>query len=147
MELNVFLAVVFLTICSITDIKKKQVSVMVCLLFVLTGLVFNVISMNELKEIRGLWKNLLFSMAPGVILFLLAMATKEKIGKGDGLVMIVMGILLGMERSVQILMLASLMSAFVAVLLIVVRKVRKNQEIPFVPFLAVGMCLMILGGL
>lgn len=143
MEINIFLAGIFLFICAVTDIKKKKISVVVCVVFLVAGLTVDILyKMESLEELGNMWQSFL----PGIILILLAVVTKEKIGKGDGLVMVVMGILLGIEKSLEIFMTALFLSAVVAIGLIITKKVKRNYEIPFVPFLAVGMCLMLLGG-
>lgn len=143
MEINIFLAGIFLFICVVTDIKKKKISVVACVVFFVAGLTVDILyKMESLEELGNMWQSFL----PGIILILLAVVTKEKIGKGDGLVMVVMGILLGIEKSLEIFMTALFLSAAVAIGLIITKKVKRNYEMPFVPFLAVGMCLMLLGG-
>lgn len=147
MIIKLFLAGVFLLICTFTDLKNKQVSVWICILFFILGIGFNILcSMEHQEELKDIWKDTWMGLLPGIILLGFSVTTKECIGKGDGLVMVAMGILLGVEKTIALFMISLFLSAIVAAFLIGVRRVEKNYEIPFVPFLTVGMCLMLLEG-
>lgn len=77
------------------------------------------------------------ALIPGIILLVIAAATK-KAGTADGVILMILGIFMGYEGCVA----ASLGGLFLISLfsgaLLVLRRVKKNTKIPFVPFLAVG---------
>lgn len=87
------------------------------------------------------------ALLPGMGAILLAYATHEQIGYGDGLFLLCIGGCLGKERTMMVVMAALSGACVVSILLLVCRKAGKNSRIPFVPFLALGCMLVLLGGL
>ena len=79
----------------------------------------------------------LFSLLPGVFLLLLAFVTRGQIGCGDGLCLLISGLLTGSEKTCFELMTAAVLSAVYAAFLLI-RKKRSADPIAFVPFLAAG---------
>lgn len=83
-------------------------------------------------------ENSLLSIAGGILtgLFLLAASkiTRGQIGSGDGIVFLITGISLGMERNF-LLLLGSLFIAFLySLILLLIKKTRWKDAIPFLPF-------------
>ena len=79
---------------------------------------------------------LLCSLLPGMLLLLLGRITSQAVGYGDGWVILILGLFLAPAELLGILGLASALAGIWA-LYLVVRK-RKDQEIPFLPFLLLG---------
>ena len=93
------------------------------------------------------WLEMLWALLPGGISLLLAFATREQLGYGDGLVLLVLGSCLGPEKVLWIWMLALLGSFAVSIVLLVMRKATKSTRLPFVPFLFLGYIVTMGGGL
>lgn len=87
------------------------------------------------------------ALLPGIGAVLLAYVTHEQIGYGDGVFLLCIGGCLGKERTMMIVMAALSGICVVSILLLICKKVGKNSRIPFVPFLALGCVLVLLGGL
>ena len=77
----------------------------------------------------------------GLALLFLAFVTREEIGYGDGWLVVVMGMSLGLRFSFLAFLLALGISALVSGSLLISRKVKRNYRLPFAPFLLVGSAL------
>ncbi len=84
------------------------------------------------------WMAVILELAPGIAVLLLAKATREEVGCGDGWELVIMGSLLGWEDCLLGLGIALSGIFAVSVILLAFRKVRGNTRIPFVPFLCMG---------
>ena len=84
------------------------------------------------------WMELLGGCLPGGIFLLISLLTREKIGSGDGLVLLALGCGFAIEEVVGIVGMALFFAAIVAIVLLVVKKASRKTEIPFVPFLFLG---------
>lgn len=84
-----------------------------------------------------------FSLMPGSGFFLLSFLTKEKVGYGDGWALLMIGLFLGLYQCFLILLAGLMAQSAAAVVLLVLGKANRNREIPFVPFLLLGMGVMV----
>lgn len=135
MKINMewIICLVFMAICVVADIRKKEIPVAVIALFGSLAFLYAVIWGG--KD----WSEILYSLAPGLFLLLLALCTRESIGYGDGLAAVVVGILVGWKECLAAIISGCLLSSVFALVLLVCRKVRGKSRIPFLPFLAAGM--------
>ncbi len=90
--------------------------------------------------------SLLAGAAVGGGLLLLGFLTRERIGYGDGFVFIVTGLFLGGAANVQLLLTSLLYAAIfsLGILLFGKKRMGRNQEIPFIPFVFLGYLTMLL---
>ena len=79
------------------------------------------------------------SLMPGALLLLLSFASREAIGYGDGLLLLVTGPLFGWRRMLLCVPVALLLTTAASVVLLALKKANRKTQIPFVPFLAAGM--------
>ncbi len=82
---------------------------------------------------------------PGAFLLLVAIGTKEQIGKGDALVVMSLGFSAGLAEIMKILF-AAWTGAFVTAVFLLIRR-KKNKRFAFIPFLAVAYYLTLFSGL
>ena len=122
---------VYLLAVSIFDYKEKAIPV----LFLAAGeilvgadVVYNVI----VGEVT--WYQPVLGMMPGAVLLVLARIT-EKMGYGDGIVLLMIGGITGYRGSLLVLCMGSFFASIFCVMLLAVRKVKKNSRIPYIPFL------------
>ncbi len=132
---NILLAL-FLTICSVTDIMKKQIYMKVIVPFFSLGLALFFIEsrLSVIEELTGILL--------GVLLLILARVSAEKIGYGDALMVIVSGAYLGIFMNIRLLMWAFFISALFSLLLLILKKAGRYTRIPFAPFLLISYFLM-----
>ena len=86
------------------------------------------------------------ALLPGAMALLLAYITREQIGYGDGVLLLIMGGCLGSYKVIVALLVAIAGSGVVSMLLLICRKAERSSRIPFVPFLCMGSFVTMLGG-
>lgn len=127
---------VFLLIEGIRDIKKREISMISVIITSMIGFLLRI------PNIADVWLGLIGGVIVGVIFLLISKFTKERIGYGDGWVLLTAGICLGF-RGVICLLSASLFIASVfSIALLLVRKVGRKTELPFVAFMIPGYILL-----
>ena len=130
---------------SVKDVRTFRVPGWLILGGGVLGIVFNLMfTMTKMTDVspEG-WAivRILLGTLPGVFLLLITYITKA-VGYGDGLVLIVLGMVVGLQKAVLLLAIALFLAALCSVLLLVLRRVRKNSRLPFLPFLTVGWLLV-----
>lgn len=73
-------------------------------------------------------------MIPGCLFLVIAFVTK-KAGYGDGLVMLLLGMVLGLGRSMALFGISLFLTSICSLALLAFRKVRRDTKIPYLPFL------------
>lgn len=87
------------------------------------------------------WGEIALGWLPGGIFLFIAFWTGEKIGYGDGLLLLAVGAFVGLERGILCVLLALLLASAASVGLLICRRVHRDSTIPFVPFLTIGVAL------
>ncbi len=124
---------IFMVVCTVMDMRKKEIPAVIIVLFGLP-LLCHMIFGNERQ-----WIGLLYSLMPGMFLLMLSYCTKESIGYGDGLVVLVIGICMGTGICIAALAAGLMISAVCGMALLVFRKAGGKTRMPFVPFLSAGL--------
>ncbi len=126
---------VFLVVASIYDGRSRTVPVNVlllgCLISVL-GCIYLII--GEKKGLIEIVQGLL----PGIVGLLLARVTKEQLGYGDGIMLLILGGCLGLKDMVSILWIGLVGTFFISIFLLIVQKGNRYTKLPFIPFLLLG---------
>lgn len=135
----VYLLIVYLAILSIRDIQRKEFPVGVIWGGLGVGLIWVII--------KGDWIATLLGIIPGVLLILMGFLTREKVGYGDGVLLIVVGLIMGWPGSLVVYMLAQFGVLFYAILLLIIKRAPKDVKIPFAPFLTVALVIYQMGGM
>ncbi|MCR4893045.1 MAG: prepilin peptidase [Lachnospiraceae bacterium] len=130
------ITVVFLVICTVTDLKERVVYLRILLPFMFAGILFQLLSGN-----RSLW-DILGGMLVGGGLLFLNLATGGHIGYGDGLVVMVTGCFLGLFGNLRLLMGGVMLAGVFSGIMLVLRHCGRKTEIPFVPFLLASFLLL-----
>ena len=112
--------VIVLIICSYVDIRQRKVE----------------------KRIAGIYAAAVLAgrLAEGGT-GLAALFTRQGIGYGDSILILLLGASVGIEAELEILLLAFALSGIWAVALLFRKKGNVQQEFPFVPFLLAGAVL------
>lgn len=117
---------------SIQDIKDKNISVVTILAGLTAAVIIN-IALAPNYAVRVFIYGI-----PGIFLLLCAWITHEAIGYGDGLVMLAIGNIVGLEDCVKILFFSLIMAGVISLVLMIMKKVNRKSTVPFVPFLLIG---------
>lgn len=139
MNIEYAMAIVFIGICTVFDWRRMEIPALIIHGFGILSLIFSFACR------RSELHTLLYSLIPGIILLILGFLTRESIGYGDGLAVLVLGILLGIRRCVAAVFAGFILSAIVALILLTFRKVSGKSRLPFIPFLAAGLGVALFG--
>lgn len=122
---------------AVYDMKTKTIPVAAVIAAAVAVLVYRICIGTGVAE-------LVLGLVPGAVVLVLAFATGESIGTGDGLVLCLLGLFCGWRQCVAVFGMALLLSAFFAATLLVCRKAGRKTEIPFLPGLFGGYVLFFL---
>lgn len=136
-EIKWILTIVYLIWLAICDWKKRKVPMM-SLVIGLIGAVIMVV-IECVTNQKGIAEPCL-GMLPSIFLLVLAWLT-GKVGYGDGIVLMIIGILYGYGETVFLLCMSIMLLALVSAFLLVLKKARRNTLMPYIPFLAVTFLL------
>lgn len=130
---------VFLGICAAYDGVQKQIPLVVVWLGIIAAIVLYIQGLGGNQT----WQAVVLSVIPGVAFWIFSFITGEKVGYGDGWILIMIGLFMGLWKCFLILMTGLTVSSFVALILLAVKRVSKNYQLPFVPFLLLGMGVVV----
>ena len=133
MWINIIL-LVFLALCALWDGFKKEIPLAV----VWIGIAAAVI-MHAAGIIGETWLSIGISVLPAAVFWMLSFITREKVGYGDGWVLLMIGLYVGFMECVLILMAGLIMESVFMLVLLVLGKIHKDGEVAFVPFLLLGL--------
>lgn len=124
------MGLIFLAVLAAQDIKEKKISVDKLIVFAVMAVLYRIC----IKQF--FWQEILGAVIPGGILLLLSGATKEGIGYGDGMAVLVLGLWTGGWFAFHVMGIGIIFSGIYAAVCLVRRK---REAFPFVPFLLAGM--------
>lgn len=129
-----------LGLLAVVDFKKKRVSNV--LLLIVSGIViFNNVIFRPISIM-----SLIGGILIGIILLGISYITRQKIGTGDGFLIMILGAYLGFEGIGVVLLYALTLSAIWSGLLLMIKKVNRHYTIAFIPFIFVGYIGMLIHG-
>ena len=122
---------------SVKDIRKREINGYIGLLAIMATLIFRVTYLKEMDFV------ILMDIIPGAVFLLFSFLSKEKIGYGDGIMLVFVGCVMGFWKTILALMISLAVTAILAMIILMKQKGR-NREIPFIPFMSMG---ILAGGL
>lgn len=134
-----------LCICAWQDMKKRKVLIWPILACGGLGVIYQLLLWADASKTAGTeaalsaadFLSLSAGLIPGAALLLAGKWSRGQIGAGDGLLVMVMGIYLGLWETTGILFYASVAAGMAGLFLMLVLKKNRRYEIPFIPFLLV----------
>ncbi len=130
---------VYVLVCAVCDIRSRRINSKGAICVGGLALLCNLWLM-QLQE-RTIW-DLGAALLPGVFLILVSLFTREKIGYGDGVCIVVLGLFAGAQITFCTMLTAMLLSALWSALLLILGKAGRDTRIPWLPFAAAGYCLV-----
>ena len=83
------------------------------------------------------------SVVPGVMFWMLSLVTGEKVGYGDGWMLVMIGLFVGLWKCFLILLIGLISESVAVLILLAVQRITGDRRIPFAPFLLFGMGVVI----
>lgn len=124
--------IIILGVICIFDIKRKKIPVYMLIILAAAGIISN-FTVGEFDIEKRI-----IAMLPGMILLIVSMITKQQIGYGDGMIILIMGLYIDIDDILSIVLSSFLLSSIAAIILMTVFKKKKNFEMAFSPFLLIG---------
>ncbi len=125
-------AIIFLLICSITDLKERKIYTFICVINLFAAFIMHL----ALKDIFS--ANVVWGIIPGMIFLAISLLLREAIGRGDALVVVTLGFIQGAMFIMELLVWALCMCCLFAIIVVFLKKKNITGSMPFVPFLFLG---------
>lgn len=133
-----------LIVGSVYDLKSRRIPKWLLLtggVLAMTGLLIN----GVLSGFRvSLWEGAM-SLLPGIGLMVLSRLTEKKVGMGDGILLVLLGLFEGSSKVFAVFCLGLFLQSIMAVVLLLLKKADKQTCIPFAPFLLLARILLLFG--
>ena len=124
--------IIILGVICVFDIKRKKIPVYMLIVLAAAGIISN-FTVGEFDIEKRI-----IAMLPGIILLIVSMITKQQIGYGEGLIILIIGLYIDIDDILSIVLSSFLLSSIAAIILMTVFKKKKNFEMAFSPFLVIG---------
>jgi leader peptidase (prepilin peptidase)/N-methyltransferase len=123
------------TVCAVWDAVKKEIPLPVVWLGMLTAVLLRAAGVIETES----WGMTGAALLPGFLFWGISYVTREKVGYGDGWMLLLIGLFVGVSECTAVLMSALFMESVCLILLMAFKKVHRDNKVPFVPFLLAGL--------
>lgn len=123
-------------ITAFDDYRTKHIKLMELIIFAVIGIWFDIVYTKYTLE------SILGGVGVGVAMYIFSIISKEKIGKGDALLVMVTGLYLGFMNTIVLVWLSSVLAALVGLVLIRKYDNKADKEMPFVPFILLAYLIM-----
>lgn len=131
----------WLLTASVMDIRSRRIPVW---LLALGGLGAGAALIYGGADVSTEWPGLLMGCVPGLFILLTAAVT-GKAGTADGFALIFMGLCLKGKMCLAVFMISLLLIAVFAGIMLTLRRIGRNTELPYLPFLFVSWMLVASG--
>lgn len=132
--------VIYIGIMGIIDYRKHSVSLAMIVAAALAVVIANVYTgnMNYIAMAAG--------MVPAILLYFSGVMTGGAIGSGDAALLAIIGGASGAAAAMLTLAIGSTFAAVFSAVMLMLKKIRLNQQLPFIPFMCIGYMGVILLG-
>ena len=138
MWIEIFLFLL-LGICAVIDGTKREIPIVVVWLGIAAAIVLRL--QGAIDE--GSWFMAVLSMIPGAMFWMLSFVTGEKVGYGDGWMLVMIGSFVGLWRCFLILLIGLIAESISVLILLAVQRISGDRRVPFAPFLLFGLGVVI----
>lgn len=136
-RISEIILLIYLTSAAVRDIKSKTVALYPALIMAGAGVLRRLIPAFCVDTLLSCFTGTL----PGIFLLTVAWITRQEVGYGDGIVLLIIGLYLGFSAGTGIFLTALLLLAPVSLFYIIFRKAGRRKKLPFIPFLLAGYIL------
>lgn len=128
----------FLWMAAVPDLKTREIPARIPASFAAAALAANLFLPTGIDRLE-LWAGAL----PGAVFWLLSFLFKGKIGEGDGICLLVSGLMSGLTPAVLLAETALILAAMAGGIGMWTKQRRAGDKIPFIPFLAAAQSLLL----
>ncbi len=121
--------IAMLAVETVSDIRKKKVSVIRILMFLAAGIVLNIMGYGQSVG------SMLGGVAVGAAMFVYSLLTHESIGYGDCLIFACAGLYIGFSQNIRLLFFSLAVAGISGGIYALVKKKKLKTKIPFVPYI------------
>lgn len=126
-----------LLLCGVQDIIKKKIYLyMIVAGAIIIGICIPFTNTISLIDRIG-------GIVIGICVIMISLATRGKIGLGDGALLCVTGLGLGFWGNLELFAIGLALAAVISIGLLILRLANRKKSIPFVPFLLLGYVFLI----
>lgn len=129
---------VFLGVSAYCDCRWKRIP------WCVQGMGFIFVCISIIVQWKESYNNFFLAIVPGVFLLFLAWVTKENIGYGDGISVLLLGGMAGLRNCIWVLCFSLILLSITGLVLLVIKRVNRKTKIPYLPFLFVAESLLVL---
>ena len=139
MYLNISKIVFLSVLCFLAyqDYRKREVSLAVIIIWGVFGVIF------RLTNGETQWLSVLAGAGIGGVFLLLSIVTKGKVGAGDAWILAVSGVYLEFWENLNMCILALYLAGVGALLWYWMKRCKRTDTMPFVPFLLAGYLILL----
>lgn len=131
-EIKNVIVLLYLGILAGMDVRKRQISL------ALTGILFLAGFGWQIMVEQISWLEWLLSLLPGAGFLILSYLSREQVGYGDGLLLLTVGSWMGLGQTFGVLTFGLILCSVLCGVLLMRKKIRKQDSVPLVPFLLLG---------
>lgn len=125
-----------LGICAIEDIRWRKVRLLNLLIFGVLGVVLKCVS----KSFEPM--DMFFGFLVGVFVLIVSVLSREQIGKGDAVLLMVSGIYLGFWGNAILLFVSSTLAGIKGLFMMIRNRKNLKKKMAFVPYLTFSYAIM-----
>lgn len=137
-----WIVLIFLFVGMLWDIKKKTVPKIYLVVWAIGAITYLISEIAGEKSIFSIF----WALIPGFVVLLISLITGEKIGLGDGLILLCVGCFQGVKDVLCMLFFSFVILTVFLILFLVMRRVGRTSRVPFVPFMFMGQLMVMFGG-
>lgn len=126
---------ILMGICAVIDGIKREIPIAIVWIGIATAVILR--AQGAIGEESLLV--VILSVIPGAMFWLISLVTREKVGYGDGWMLIMIGLFVGMWRCFLILLIGLVSESVIVLILLALQRISCDRRIPFAPFLLFGM--------
>lgn len=136
---------VYMAMLSIFDLRENKVPAIILLVGVIAAFMYSMILISITGYIVEGFASVLLGAVPGMLLSAIA-ATTKKAGMADGIILALLGIVTDYRRALLVFCISMVVMALFSTVLLVLRIIKKNSELPYLPFLTIAFLAICLFG-
>lgn len=126
-------------VAAVEDVKEKKVHRLLLVFMLMVGVIGGVYSCVE--QSNNLWQ-LLGGLTLGICIIGFSLISRGQIGMADGVIITALGMICGARDCLVIVSIASMIMALISIIILIIRKGNRLTQLPFVPALLIGFCIV-----